>query len=545
MSIGYADAQRPAHWLLDIEIGGVVYRFASSALEVTDAAGDTHRYLEGLSDPQASLVQDGAAESSAQIGIASETDWAKLEARGYTLERAPGILRRWWEGTTLDRARVYLRGLATAAEYGAAGEAIAFTLARSPSLESRDITDAQMIIDATTWPVRTSPAYATQEKVVGASYQRIIGAPGNDPAAAAPRAAVPALLVEGRAADSSSGVLLCSGPMHAGAVRLHNVTAELDDDATPIATADLLGRPVTYCQFASISLLNSITDEYWYGLQADSTYGGGTPNPYRPGEMLRGAGDVIAWALTEYTDLRVDRAQMATHEDWLNSFHVDSYLNTPTDAWAWLTSAVLSWLPVVARESVHGLYFLPVRWDYTIRDVSAWLSVERGDIARAGNVRRLSQPIYNEITIQYRPKREGNKWHSTRTITANAGTLSVSAEVTEDTRIGGSHLAQLSQARYGVRPYTVSIHHTWSDDTAELVAALLMQRYAWPKRTIQYAAAAEWEAIEPGSAVAITDADLYLTDAIAYVVDVTPTGGGVVLDLILIDHPVHVTASTV
>jgi hypothetical protein len=541
MSLSYSEAAKPAHWLLDIEIAGSMYRYASSAVTVTDDSGAQYEYEEGLSNPSIGLVQDGAAEMSVGITLASEEDWALIEARGYNLERARGVLRRWWEGTTLERARVYLRGLSTGVEYGAAGEGLTFTLTRAPTLESRDILDPQMLVDATTWPVRQSPVYTRQEKVEGSSYQLVIGAPGHDPAHGTPRAAVPALLVEARAATASSGLLLSFGQMAAVGVRIHNITIGLEGDGVPILTADLLGRPCTYSQVGSTALLNVITDEFWYGLAADATYGGGVRHPRKPGEMLRGAGDVLAWGLTEYTSIVVDRGQMAAHSDWLNAFSVDTYLNTPTDAWSWLTGAVLSWVPVVVRESEYGMYFLPVRWDYTSTDVTAWLSVERGDIGRDGTVKRLSQPIYNEITVQYRPKREGKKWHSTHTLTAKEGTLSVSNEVTDDARISGSNLAQLSQAEYGIRPKTISIPHTWSDDTAVLVARLLLQRYAWPKRTIQYTASQAFEALEPGMCVALSDAELHLTDAVAYVVDTTPTSGGVTLDLILLDHPTHTT----
>ena len=544
MSLGYTEAAKPAHWLLDLEIAGGVWRFASSDVEVTDDDGETFSYRAGLQTPDIGLVQDGGAEASTGITIDTQDDWARIEARGHNLERGRGTLRRWWEGTTLERARVYLRGLSTGIEYGAAGDPLVFTLTRSPSLESRDILDPQLLVDATTWPVRTSPAYTRQEQVEGASYQLVIGAPGHDPANGTPRAAVPALLVEARAADATSGLLLSFGQMDAASVRVHNVTAELEGDSSTVATADLLGRPVTYCQFPDIATLNGITNEFWYGLQDDSTYGGGVRHPTQPGAMLRGAGDVLAWGLTEFTDIRVDTAAMAANASWLNAFSVDTYVNTPTDAWAWLTGAVLPWVPVVVRESDRGMYFLPVRWDYTLTDVGAYLSVERGEISRVGSVKRLSQGIYNEITVQYRPKREGKKWHSTHTLTATAGTLSVSNEVTDDSRISGSLLARLSQNTYGVRNKTIAIPHTWSDETATLVARLMLLRYAWPKRVAQYDAGPEYEALSPGMSVAITDGEIYLADAVAYVVDVKPTAGGCRLDLIFLDHPIHRTATT-
>jgi len=237
---------------------------------------------------------------------------------------------------------------------------------------------------------------------------------------------------------------------------------------------------------------------------------------------------------------------MAAHRDWLNQFKVDTYINTEINAWAWLEAAVLRWLPVIARESDEGIYFLPLRWDYTAIDAVADLSVERFEVARLGAVSRLSQPIYNEITVNYRPARTSpKKWYVGHTITAEPGTLATVFHTTLDDRITGSHLARASQAGpWGVRPHVVDIPQTWDDSTATLVAQLLLQRYAGPKRTVRYQADKEYEAIEPGSAITITDAEIHLSRAVAYVVDVSLEGDSPVLDLILLDHAVHSKRAT-
>jgi len=549
MPLGYAETANRAHWLLDLEIGGVQYRFASSSVEVMTEAGETLTYEEGLSAPSISLVQDGAAESSAAITISSRDDWARIEARGYSLDRAAGVLRRWWEGTTLERARVYLRGLTSEAEYGGRGDPLTLTLSRSPVTSARSMLDPQMLIYGRTWPVRAT--YATDPGVSGAAYPLVIGCPGSHPSDRIPKAAIPALMVEYRAATLASRVLLGIGHIHASTVRTYNLTADppVSEDNAVIHDADGLLQDVSLAEFSSFGgVFSASATEYWYGLQADSVYGGGMPNPYTPGTYLRGASDVIRWVLDTFTDIRVDHARMATYAPWLNQFHVDSYLNTPINAFEWLTASVLAWLPVVALGSAEGLYFAPVRWDATAADAQAFLSVERGDITRETPVSRLSQPIYNEITVRYRPQVTGGKWHTTHTLTADRGALSPPPQpgvvikrptaTPSDDRVAGSYLARMSQAVYGVRPYTIDIHHTWSDTTAQLIAQMLLDRHAWPKRTATYSAGPELEALLPGSVVAISDAEIYLDEALAYVVDVSTAGRSVRLDLILLDHPV-------
>ena len=527
----YAEARGRPYWLLDLEVAGTVYRFASAAVSVIDAGGVSHQYREGLAEPAASLVQAGAAESSVALSVLSGVDWALIESQGHTLERARGILRRWWAGGVLERSRVYLRGLALDIQYGEKGEPLAFSLVRSPRLEADTLPDTQAVVDSSSWPVITFRP--TPDKSIGVGIPIIVGCPGHDPAAANPHAAVPVPYVE-YSGTVDGKIAVYMGPMHAAAVQLHNRTFGTTEQRTPFLTPDLLGRDVSVVTFGGGVQIGE-TDEFWIGLQDDATFGGGLASPVGPGP-LRGAGDVISWALVEHSGMTIDAGRMAAAADWLNRFSVDSYLNAPTNVWDWLTAAVLSWLPVVPRESAAGLYFQPIRWDYTLTDVVAFLDVAR-DVQRAGPIGRLKQPIYNEITVRYRPSSESGKWHTSRTVTATAGTLSTTDTTTTDARVAGSFYAARSQAIHGVRPYVVDIAATWDDTTASLVAELLISRYAWPKRTVQYTGGRDLEALEPGQAVAITDPSVHLDEALAILVDIMPTAGGVRLDLILLDHP--------
>ena len=530
--LDYAAARARPYWLLDLEVAGTVYRFASAAVSVTDAAGNVYDYVEGLAEPSISLVQTGAAEASVALTVLSSVDWALIESQGHSLERARGVLRRWWAGGVLELSRVYLRGLAAGIRYGEAGEPLAFALVRSPRLEADTLPDIQAAATPETWPVRIG--FVLPDKSVGVAYPLIIGYPGHDPSAAVPHAGVPVVYVEYDGNAAFDRILIHLGAIDASQVQLHNRTDGNTEIRTPALEVDGLGRTVSTIGFGGGVALGA-NDEYWIGLQDDATYGGGLPSPFGPGP-LRGAGAVISWVLIEHSGLMVDAGRMAAAAPWLDQFQVDTYLNTPVNLWDWLTGAVLSWLPVTPRESELGLYFAPVRWDYTRVDVVAFLAAGR-DIERAGPVGRLDQPIYNEITVRYRPSSEGGKWHTSRTVTATAGTLSATDGTTDDVRVGASFHAARSQAIHGVRPYVVDIAATWDDATASLVAELLIDRYAWPKRTVQYTGGRELEALEPGQAVAITDPAVHLSEAIAILIDVTPIAGGVMLDLIILDHP--------
>ena len=111
-ALGYGEARASAHWLLDLEVGGRVYRFADSPIEVSTDNGDTLSYREGLQPIETSSKRDGAAQQTQAISLKSGVDWALLEARGHSIERSPCTLRRWHSGLTYERARVQLEGMA-------------------------------------------------------------------------------------------------------------------------------------------------------------------------------------------------------------------------------------------------------------------------------------------------------------------------------------------------------------------------------------------------------------------------------------------------
>lgn len=534
--ISYGEAERKGVWLLDLEIAGELRKFATESQTVTTRDGRSLLYVAGLTEPAITRAQQGLAEASVSLEIVTADDWARIEADGHTLERGRGILRRWHEGQTLERAEVYLSGLLKGATYGEAQEPLSFQLARESKSESIELIDPQSIISEDTWPVRLG--YAPEDNVIGASYPLIFGCPGHNPTGT-PKPAVPALMVEGAAATVASRVLISLGAIDAASVRLHNTTTGTEDTVPTIGAFDELGRSVTLAEFTGTSVLGDLSDEYWIGFQDDATFGGGIQNPYQAGRPLRGAGDVIRYVLQQYTTIPVDNGRLSANLAELNRYQIDTWLNVPTNALEWLQSEVFSWLPVQLLESSQGLYVRPYRFDQTQADVVAWLSADRRDIERQGQLQRLNQAIHNEITVRYRPANgPGTAWLSSITITSKAGQLSVTDAETEDPRILSSYLAQRSQTVYGVRPLIIDLPQTWDDTTAELVAKDRISRHAWHKRTATYQGGSDLEAIEPGSCIALTDSAVHLNEALALVVDVEATSAGVLLSLVLLDNPV-------
>lgn len=533
------------HWLLDLEVAGRVWRIADSPLTVERANGEELRYQEGLADLQLGELVEGAAEQRVQVAVDIDEDWGDIEADGHLLVEGRATLRRWWEGVEFERARVQIRGLVQSAEYGAVGEGLVLEVVRDPRRESDVIPPAGALVSAETWPVRGG--YALPAHLVGTCYPIVIGTPGRTPDTL-PTATVPALLVEYQAATAASRLLLCLGRAKLpgdGEVWLGRASGPAAGLSGTVGyTTDLLGRTVTYAEFAAgPTVLADDEDQYYvgYGTQPNGTdYGGGLINPFGVGEALRGAGDVIAWALSSHSSMRVDRAMMLAQKSALNAYKVDTYINRPINTWDWLEAAVLRWVPAVVREGPEGLYAELRRWDYRRHEAVAHLSADRHQIQRASPVSRDAlSGVANEITVRYAPLRESGKWGGQITLTARPGRLSGPEleVVSEDTRIEASGLAAASQRRFGVRPKVLEIPQTCDRATAVLVAGAQLEQYAWPRRHIAYDAEPEYEALRPGQPIRLVDSELGIDDKGAIVDDAVVGPAGVRLLLTLQDGP--------
>lgn len=518
-------------WLLDLEVGGRVHRYATEAVDVTTASGSTVRYLEGLSAPGLTFGSvAGVDDASVAVEVLGEVDWAEAVADGHTLDRCPCTLRRWFPGRTLERARIVLRGVSSAPVYGAQGEPLSVSIVRSMRDQTRTIPPSQGVVDDSTWPV-TGGGYVSPDRAQGAAYPLVIGAPGGTEDAT-PIPCVPVPQVE-HPATVGDGVLAWVGG-HASQVRVrYDGDTPASSTETVTATADLLGRVVQTSPTAG----SNFDDQgaYYVGFRDDTTFGGGLL--YR-GELLRGAGSVIEWVLLEHFDGQVDRARMSAARPFLDAFKVDTYINAPVVAWDWLAREILPYLPVELREGPDGVYPAVLRYDLTVRDAVVHLDATdgTGNVSRSSSVALVGEPV-NELTIDYRPGGEsGSRWLARRVLTARSGRPSgVDGSPTTDTRVLVHPLCAASQARYGLRPRRLQLSSVWDTTTALQIGRHILDRDALPRRAVQYTGGV-WleEAIEIGQAVTVTDPDLHLTGAVAMVADLTPGSAETVLDLLIL-----------
>lgn len=524
-------------WLLDLDVGGRVYRFASEGVIVSDADGESYRYESGLGE--LSITLTGGAAKSLPVTLSTDVDWALIEARGQSLELQSAIVRRWFPGTVLERATVIIRGLTEGAEYETQYDPMTVTIVRSPSRDSKLVPDAQAVVDSSTFP-RAVTGYSIGDKAQGAAYPLIIGAPGHDPKAANPKPAVPALAADFQAGLDDSTLLIADRRIQASTVVLENASLHNFSTAVPVLQReDNLGRVYSYVDFSSaVAQLGEEGDEYWVGFQADTTYGGGTM--YR-GELVRGAGDVIRFLLEEHSNIDYDRGRFDAVADWLNQYKIDGYINARQEAWAWIEAEILKWLQVVVVDGVDGIFLRPVDYGATTTDAVMWLR-SPGNVERVGALAKIREPIYNEFAFDYRAQRGGSKYFDRRMLSAQSGGLSGFGQylgTVTDERVYASYLCAYSQADFGIRPWNGASKSIWDDATAGLILQGMAERYTYPKRSARYVGGSELEVLERGQVVIVTDAEVYLDEHIAIVDGVTITGAQVALDLILVDHPVY------
>jgi hypothetical protein len=529
---------RDAVWLLDLDIGGRIYRFASKKVEVVDVAGLAYSYDSGLGELTIGL-DDGAATKTVALTLQTGVDWALIKARGQTLELQRGVLRRWFTGQTLERATVVIVGLTEGPQYGAKEDPFLFSLVRSPIRDSKIIPDPQATVDFSTFP-RPTTGFSIADKAEGASYPVIIGAPGHNPKAVLPTSAVPALLADFQVGLIQSTLLIADGKIAATSCTLNNATLHnFSTVRTVQSREDNLGRTYSFVDFiGAFPQLGGEGDEYYVGFQDDATYGGGAKHR---GKMVRGAGDVIRFLLEEHSNIEYDRGRFEAMADWLNRFKIDGYINAPQQAWSWIETEILRWLQVVPVEGVDGLYLTPVRYGATRQDARMWLSTfgSSRNVKREGPITTIREAIFNEFTFEYRKIRGADKYLDRRILSADPGNLAgVAFPGVTDSRIYASYLCRRSQADYQVRPWRGASGSIWDDTTAGLILQGMAERYAFPKRAARYVGGLELEVLERGDVVLLNDDELHLVDHICLVENRIVSADQVALDLMVIDHPV-------
>jgi hypothetical protein len=527
-------------WLLDLSVGGVVYRYSTSAADVRTASGRVLSYLAGLADFELRL--DGLEESQGLEVLDLRQSWALLAARGDGLDRQSAVLRYWESGDEIERARLVIDGVVDTPEYGEPNSPgrLVFTL-QVPDLDQL-FPDAQAVVDTTTF-VNTTNVEVIDDQVVGAVYPYVFGYPGHREGSDDPDIfpAVPALLVKYNAVTGAgeSRLLIGAGTMdvaHRSALVTLWDSDETDgailDFANQTETAqlgqDLLGRTYSFIEFTIAAPIAPVVGHHYYTSYTPSA-GGGLLLPDRSGP-IRSLTDVAIWVLRN-SGRQVDLQAQETQRDQLDRFSVDGYLNQRLALLPWFEQQLQPLFPIVRVRGPKGIYYRHVDWSATRTSARAQLSADTGEVRRASSLTTVRDALANQFTLEYAQSPQTGGYYGRRVLAPQSGLSAVPSSDPSllyapvlDERIIGAPLCARSEAKYGpIERDVVQTPFLWSDLTAVQVLQYWSALDCFPRRFVDYTGA-NLAGFVRGDIVTITDAEVGLDRAVALVDAVTLSG---------------------
>ncbi len=521
--------------LLELAIGGTIWRFATESCDVTRAqTARVERWSEGLVD----LKALPRSASTAGITIAPfVVDWAKLVARGLDLSMGRATLRRWYSGQDLEEAEVILTGPVEEAECGPISEPLSFQIGEEPWRDRTTIPSPSMRISSTTWPVDAD--YRLDAVAVGQYYPIPIGYPGS-----ATVGRVPAYLVEvstGAHLVADSKFLFSGIEVAATSVFLHDASDELLDVVATLETTDLLGRTVAYVKASGADVRAIEGHEYYVSLV--ESMGGGVYNREKTA-CLRGAGELIAWLYGEGLSridpglaikVPVDKGRMEAQRAYLDKFLIDTVIQPPTDVHDWVSANLASLIPMEWVRGREGGYWLAWRFDATAEQAVDHLDTASGRIRRLGRKRTAgSSEVRTQFRLDYNPG-IGSTFQSYAVL---------AAEATDDENVRANYRCYIAREREklrwgggnGIVEHLMRTEAIKDPATAQRVLEAQAAMRAIPPESMSYEGGPELEALDRGDVVLVSDSELYFVRRVALVEDVTP-GETVRIDLKLLADP--------
>ena len=419
---------KETYWLLDIVYAGKTYRLAHQSVTVTSTLLGSLQYAPGLVEDvtlktEFSLFSDAAERRTIAITAFLDDDVAALEALGHDMSGSPVTLSKWIDGQDYDDRRVFMIGRMRDPIYGGRYLPVAFTLEES-------LFDDPALVPTTSQQVNAATTNTSNldKDDIGLYYPVVIGYPGRVPDLSGILVVAGSQGVWRCKADGSQEMIIAGHPTNANVVYLLNDDWTSGSAYVAVQTYDDQGQPITVVQsasgvavvvvaFAGLNgigaraellavysasdpTLNTQTAVFvaWYeGVGVGATSGGLVQN----GQIVRAAGDVLAWMLAQ-SKFPTDTNRIAAIAGAINTIQIDTTIDAQTRPWDWVTTNLLPLLPVSVAMGPFGAYL--VRWnpDATTRDAVAILDadanpeIEFGESISTDTTRRA-----NDITLNY------------------------------------------------------------------------------------------------------------------------------------------------
>lgn len=416
-------AGREVVWILDVTVAGQVQRVATRPV-VIDSDDGPLRYAGGLGrvrvTQSAPLFDISAQPPGASLEVLLDLDVPAQAAAGHELSAGRGELSQHRVGDAWEDRRVVVTGRLRTPTHGTAEQAIRFTLRDDPAEDAGELIDPTITAGDDTW---YSAQFGGQQGVrlsageIGRVLPVIIGRPGYDPEAPS-----------GWITGSEAVWLNKTTNRHALGLAQHPVAATTvwaNTDSTPqgqqftVSTAyDARGRLVSVISDEDAASGASRPLGAHTGLEEGAPFA--VPSAYQPavaddapvyigwayaggligadGREVRGAGDVLEWALAR-SSVPVDIERVRAVSARLNGYLIDAAIEEPCAPMDWLRDHVLPLLPVSLVMGPSGLY--PVVWDPDAEpvadlDADADPKIEIGDA-----VEEVDDHIRNRFVLRY------------------------------------------------------------------------------------------------------------------------------------------------
>lgn len=476
-------------FLLKVNVAGQQYRFASRSVTVTKDDSDTYSYAPGLDvdavDSGLDIVPGADNTDSVSVDVLG-LPLAELYAAGRMLELGSGELSIWLPGTTWERRKVLIAGSVSSGQYGAADEYVTLTIGAPPWL------------DGGSFPRGT----VTDHNGDTVTIPEIVNAAVDDSTAGFK------LTVINRSGDYPSRLLVAAGRIDVGGstVSVYDGEGRLISAWAASGTASQStkttadDRPYTVIDVSGIGTESTDVQDAWKGsefyLRASAMDIGG-----RAGE---GLSDFVAAVYTE-SQFALDADSALRVEAAAPQIDLKMTVRTQATPWRVLRDELIPLLPIAARTArgVLELLYLPMH-----SERPSVATLEAGsNVARVSRVRQVHtlRTLRSRVSVEYK----------------GASIQGDAVAESPQSAILGSDTAIV---RSGALP-GVGDRRACADE--------LLPLYSPRLRLVHYDAAWHLGWLDLGDAVAITDADLSITTAAAYIIGMQHRIDGVRLSLLL------------
>lgn len=561
----YATAARQDHaaravdrvWLLDLEWSGRIYRLSSVPIVLTDDTGVDRQYTGGvLSDPSVSRttnrsgVDDAAASAPLELAIDSADIASRIaggsrlqEARGWLYEvhtdKDGAVIQTWSQ-----RIAHVVNGRATNPVFDdpdSPVSAVSFTLEEQPADEATPLIEPTAVVDATTWP--DIEGDASDGKV----YPLVVGSPGvfrlaDGADGITSGSPAYAITYQGNRVEK---ILVAGHVVIADQVRVFDSNGGAETFTVQAAT-DGRGRLISFCNIHSAGSLDTTIGTTYYVRWPD---GGGLESPFKPGEAITGAGDLLRWfGLLSGAD--VDLSAFAAEAGYLNRFKISGFYNDAEQLTYEAITELIDYLPGVGiRRDSNGLRPTVRRLDYPDAGCAGTIYGRYTDPVTlapkaspdfspldAWTYQTSEQDLTNAVTVSFAKRVKTGRYRRRLTVTPAPESGQQDQTATSYATFGESR-SQRIQAR------NVEIPIVYDEVTAGIIAADTVRQEAFTYRTRSYFAGFRFGWLKVNEQYLLTD-DVY-TDVQVECIGKEPTPGGYVITLALDDDPVRLAPKTV